>query len=438
CRPLIPETVHQVDKISGLLEKKKNDDAFEELLGLSSIFKTETGKNCVVILDEFHNLTNFHLKKPFHTLGKFIMIQKNTMYIVSSSQKTLLKDILSQKLSLLFGNFEILEINGFDNQTARSFLSEKIAATSASENIKNYLIQFSQGSPFYLEVTSKRFSELLGKEDGKKDEKECLLETFAGLLYDSNGVLNQYFMNNVNFFLEKKTRRKFLPILIAMSEGNGTIKTIQKNMGRKSKDLGDKLQRLQQMDLIYKSGVFYRISDKLFEYWLKNVYALKTKSVIDDLDIKYLEFKNLAEKDYRSYCAFSALSVTEVVLDLFKSFRNEKIQMRLHERKMPTFDSAEICPVAGDITGVAGWIKDKCWICHIKHGRRANEQDIYDLSSLKSVGPKRAKVIRKIFIPLKGVEHNAFLLAKEKNIWVWDVQQLNEILRLFGKVELVL
>ena len=259
-----------------------------------------------------------------------------------------------------------------------------------------------------------------------------------GKLQKKSCILNQYFMNNVNFFLEKKSRRKFLPILIAMSEGNTTIKTIQKNMGRKSKDLGDKLQKLQQMDLIYKSGVFYKISDKLFEYWLKNVYALKTKSVVDDLDIKYLEFKNLAEKDYLSYCAFSALSVTEVVLDLFKSFHNEKIQVRLHERKMPVFDLAEICPVSGNITGVMGKIKDKCWMCHIKHGSRAHEQDIYDLSGRKSAGSKRAKVIRKIFIPLKGIEHNAFLLAKEKNIWVWDVQQLNGILRLFGKFELVL
>lgn len=438
CRPLVPDTVRHIERVCSLLDSRKNDDAFEELLGLSSIFKTETGKNCVVILDEFHNLSNFHLKKPFHTLGKFIMIQKNTMYIVSSSQKTLLKDILSQKLSLLFGNFEILEINGFDNQTARSFLSEKITGTASSENIKNYLIQLSQGSPFYLEMFSRRFSETMKRKNGEKGEKECLLDALADLLYDSNGVLNHYFNNNVNFFLEKKSRRKYLPILIAMAHGGSTAKAIQENIGRKSKDLGEKLQRLQHMDLIYRSGVFYKISDKLFEYWLKNVYALKTKSVVDDLDIKYLEFKNLAEKDYRDYCEFSALSVTEVILDLFKSFRNEKIHIRLHERKLPMFDSVEICPVTGTITGVKGRLKDRCWMCHIKHGHRANEQDIYDLSGLKTAGAKKSKVARKVFMPLKGIEHNAFLLAKEKNVWVWDVQQLNEILRLFGKFELVL
>jgi len=41
-------------------------------------------------------------------------------------------------------------------------------------------------------------------------------------------------------------------------------------------------------------------------------------------------------------------------------------------------------------------------------------------------------------MPLNGIENNAFLLAKEHNIWVWDIEQLNRMLRLFGKFELAL
>ncbi|MFQ5952055.1 MAG: hypothetical protein ACE5JK_01440 [Candidatus Omnitrophota bacterium] len=439
CRNLIPNTVRHIDKVNSLLKKKKNEEAYEKLLELTFVFKGETGKNCIVILDEFHNLANFHLKKPFQTLGRFIMIQKNTMYIVSSSQKTLLKDILANKLSLLFGNFEIVEVNGFDSHTARLFVSEKIKEAASSENLKNYMIQLSQGSPFYLEVLAERFADLVKAKDGKRNEKECLLDTFAELLYDSNGILNQYFTNSVNFFLEKKSRKKFLPVLISMAMGNSTVKAIQENLGRKSKDLGDLLQSLQEMDLVYKSGVFYKISDKFFEYWLRNVYALKTKSVIDDLDIKYLEFKNAVEKDYLEYCKFSTLSTTEVVSDLFSSFQNEKIRLRLSERKMPRFDAVKSRYVSENISEVSGKIKDKSWVCHIRYsGGKADEQDIYALSDLKGSAKKGEKITRKIFIPLKGIEHNAFLLAKEKNIWVWGVQQLNEILRLFGKYELVL
>ena len=83
--------------------------------------KEEIKKSCVVILDEFDNLEYIGVKNPFLSFGKVIMIQKDTMYIVSSSRNQIFKKILSEKLSLLFGNFEIVRVSGFDTRNARSF-----------------------------------------------------------------------------------------------------------------------------------------------------------------------------------------------------------------------------------------------------------------------------------------------------------------------------
>ncbi len=436
CRPLIPETVRAMDDISKALRQKKGEAAYEKILALTSVFKKETGKSCIVILDEFQNLSDFHLKRPFQTFGKFIMVQKNTMYIVSSSQKSLLKDILSKKLSLLFGNFEILEVGGFDNQTARSFVSGRIKEGQFSENIINYLIQVSQGSPFYLEALADRFSELVASKDNKRGDKECLLDAFAELVYESEGVLNQYFTNNVNFFLEKKNRKQFIPVLLSLAKGMSTVKALQRDLGRADKDLGKKLQRLQEMDLVYNSGVFYKISEKLFEYWLKYVYSLKTKSMIDEMDIKYLEFKRLIEEDYENYCQFASKKAVDVIMDLFGSFRGEKIRVSMNCRKMPKFDSLKAEGISKNVFEITGSIANKRWICRIKQGDITDEHDIYNLWDQKAANEK-LKTARKIFIPLKGIEQNAFLLAKEQNIWVWDTEELNRILRLFGKFELV-
>jgi len=437
CAEYIPVTVKQIDRICLDVEKKKENEAYERLLELSSTFKYESGKNCIVILDEFHNLSNFHLKKPFQVFGKFIMVQKNTMYIVSSSQKTLLKEILSRKLSLLFGNFEVIEVDGFDNQTARSFIAETADDLPVAEEIKSYIIQITQGNPFYIEMILKKYSETLNKKSHLGGQKECLLSSLADLLYDSGGILYQYFTNHINFFLEKKTRRRFLPILVSLAKGHRKIKDIQKNIGKVDKDLGSKLEKLRQMDLIYKSGVFYRIQDKFFEFWLKNVHSIKMDSVIDDMDIKYLEFKNAVESDFNEYSEFISKDVTDIVCALFSAFNKEKVNINMNERKLPGFDRVECRNLPGNIVEIEGHLSNNVWLCHIKTDDIMEEQDISHLMDLKT-GYDEKKIIRKIVIPLKGVERNAFLMAKEHGIWVWDISQLNKILLLFGKYELVL
>ncbi|MBL7073328.1 MAG: ATP-binding protein [Candidatus Omnitrophica bacterium] len=437
CCNLIPETVRCMDEVYYLLKKRKNNTSYEKILELTSIFKNETGKNCIVILDEFHNLSNFKLKKPFQTFGKFIMVQKNTMYVVSSSQKTLLKEILSKKLSLLFGNFEVIEINGFDSRTARSFISDKIERSDALDDIKNYFIQISQGNPFYLEVFIKEFSDLSSTAPEEENARECLLEVFSRVLYDSNGVLNRYFMNSLNFFLEKKTRKNFIPVLMSLAKGNSTIKSIQKDLKKKDPELGMKLQKLREMDLLETSGGFYLISDKLFEYWIKYVYCLKEQSVIDDMDIKYLEFKKNIGCDYERYHRSSARDVKETICDLFRSFDNNKVKVNMNLRKIPRFDTVESRFLSENIIEIEGKVSKKEWLCHVKRNDIADENDVGRLWNSEANDPER-KIIRKILIPLEGIEQNAFLLAKEQNIWVWDIEFINRKLRFFGKFEIVL
>jgi len=52
----IPHTIHAIKKVKIELSKKNYNDAYRKLFNLTSILKEETGKSCVVILDEFHNL----------------------------------------------------------------------------------------------------------------------------------------------------------------------------------------------------------------------------------------------------------------------------------------------------------------------------------------------------------------------------------------------
>ena len=434
---LIPDTARCISVILAYLEKKKIDQAYEGILALTSVFKAETGKNCVVILDEFHNLSNFGLKKPFQVFGKFIMVQKNTMYVVSSSQETLLRDILSTKLSLLFGNFEVLEINGFDNHAARAFIAGKIENIDDHGVLRDYLIQLSQGNPFYLEALSGRIAQIASQSAWQTGRKECFLSAMADLLYSSDGVLNQYFTNTLNFFLEKKNRKKYIPVLLSMAMGNSTHRTIQKGMGKQDKDLGVKLAKLREMDIIWNSGVFYKITDKLFEYWIAHVHAVKTRSMIDDMDMKYLEFKNSLAEDYESYIMFRSVDAADLIIGILMKFNNEKMELGLNQRKLSSFSEVKKLHCDGNTALITGETGTGRWIFNVKQGDIATEQDITDMKRMPS-GSGKHKILKKVFIPLGGIEENAFLLAKEHNIWIWDIATLNRIFRLYGRFELVL
>jgi len=436
-RNSLPLTVQKIENVLTSVKKRLYNKAYEELLDITSVFKLETGKNCVVIIDEFHNVSNFHLKKPYQIFGKYIMVQKSTMYIVSSSQKTLLKEILTEKLSLLFGNFEVIDIDGFDNQTACSFVSQKSGCLDKHTDIRNYFIQLAEGNPFYLDVFSMTFDAVARERGGELSSEECLFEALARMLYGSDAVLHQYFSNSINFFLEKKNRKKFMPLIVSLAKGNSTIRGLKKDVGGTEKSVSLSLQALQSLDIIMNSGMFYRIADKLFEFWIRYVYALKVESMVDELDVKYLEFKELVDKDYVHYLESASKGVDEVIVDLFASFRNEKIEINSKCRRIPHLRGIEKKKKGANLFQLTCDVDRNKWVCNVKLDDIADETDISGLAEIKTSSDGK-KVIRKIFIPLKGIDQNAFLLAKEQNIWVWDLKQLNRMLRLYGKYEIVL
>ena len=109
--------------------------------------------------------------------------------------KELIK-ILSEKLALLYGNFEIVEVSGFDYKTASSFIGEKLTGVSLTPDWINYLIDFTDGNPFYLDVLAKKINEIAAHREFSENE-EMVVEALTVLLYNTNGTINQYFTNSI-------------------------------------------------------------------------------------------------------------------------------------------------------------------------------------------------------------------------------------------------
>ncbi len=432
---LIPRTTELIRKIRSDLRARLNNRAYRQLLEVTSIFKEETAKSCVVILDEFHNLENFKIKNPYLHLGKIIMIQKNTMYIVSSSQKNKIRKILSEKLSLLFGNFEIIEVTGFDTKTARLFLEEKISPVNISEYYTNYILNLTDRNPFYIDIISKKLKSYAETLKLSRVNVELIKDVLSEVLYSPTGTINQHFTNSIHFLLDMNSRKQYLDILFALSMGAGKIKDISSRIINRTRGLSKKLDHLISIDLVYKCGIFYRIHDRMFEFWLKNVYFKKKNEIVDAIHEGSNEFGNFIENDVENYLIEYNKGILERLRDLFSSFNGEIVQIDKKLRKLPKFVKIEALKYGGDKNYLTCEKLNKYWVCQIKYDK-TEETDIVDFIQRCDKGIGNTK--RMILIPLKGIDPNALLLAKEKHIWVWKPDSVNLLLGLYRKQDLII
>jgi len=432
---LIPHTIYAVKKVKAELQKRNYTKAYADLLNLTSLLKKESGKSCVVILDEFHNLEFFKIKKPYLHFGKIMMIQKDTMYIVSSSQKSTIKKILSEKLALLYGNFEVIEISGFDRKTAEAFLVEKLGNIRLEEGSADYLIDFTDGNPFYMDVLAKKIAERANSAKLFSAGVDAIVEAFTAALYSPSGTISQYFANTIMSLLEKDLREAHLEVLIALAVGHNKLIDIAKYLGKSSRaGTSAKLARLIELDMVYKNGVFYGVQDGVFGFWLRAVYHKRKTSLVDDVVNRTGDFKEAVKSDIDNYRRENRKDVPERIKELFLLFNGETVGIGKGHRKLPRFAKIELQKYPNCTDLLSYQEPNRYWICEIRRGR-ADESDICDF--IDRYNPMRERIVKKIFVAPEGIDANALLLAKEKNIWVWTLNNINSLLRLYKKHNLI-
>ena len=79
--------------------------------------------------------------------------------------------------------------------------------------------------------------------------------------------------------------------------------------------------------------------------------------------------------------------------------------------------------------------RGKCWIFQ-PYVYDIGENDIIEyIRNLKGLN---AKIANKVIIPIKTIDENAKLLAKELKIAIWDISVMNMLLTLYGKSRIII
>ena len=432
CENDIPETVLSIKSILRQIEKNENNDSYSELLNLSSILKKEAKKPCVVILDEFHNLSRLGIRDPFKCFGKKIMTQKDTMYIVASSEVSAIKQILSEKLSLLFGNFEKITLSGFDCETSRAFLQKKLPTVKVGDELLDFITAFADGHPFYLDTFSNKINEVMGNHHFRIMTPQTTAQVVEEMLFDARGTLNQFFTNLLQDVIEPK-HEKAKEALIAIGHGLYKNKEIAGWTGYNNKEVSRYIKLLIDTNLIYKSGSTYLFYDKMLKFWLVKVYHKRRTTLVDSISEKTKNFRANVPNMIQNFVNASKLDISVRVKALLESFDNESIEIDSKSYRLTHFDKVEIIE---DIPPkyLAGYTGDKLHLVYIST-KRVEENDI--LEFIKDSMKYKPVLQRRIFIHFKDIDINAKILAKEMKIWLWDLLTTNNLLDLFGKEKVV-
>ncbi|MDI6758127.1 MAG: ATP-binding protein [Candidatus Omnitrophota bacterium] len=433
----IPKTVEKIKHILGLINTRKTNGVFAELLFLCESIYQETGKRCVVIFDEFHNLENIGFKNLYNEWSKILLTQKNTLYIIVSSMKYRAREILAKNLSLLFGNFEVLTVEPFDIKISSEYLIGQLQHVNLNDGFRNFITHFSGGYPVYLKLISeallKQNSALIRGccMDESSKRVSPLVDALEDLLFCSSGILNQRFSSYLKR-IEDDPLGKLSSILYLVAEGRNRIKDIAHALKIQRKDLILRINRLLEFNIMTRSEDFIKINDRVFGFWLRFVHQGKLRSLSYDARSQKEQFRKNIEGQIQEFLLSSQKPLLERAIELLRLFEDETMQ--IEKRKIRLNHFREIKPLEFHTSrlkdGLIGRSCDCLWVMAFKQELLV-EEDIADFA--KECKKYRHKLQRKIIVTLEGMDANTRLKALEEKIWAWDVNNLNQILDLYSK-----
>lgn len=435
-REFIPKTLERMRAVKKYAFQKKGALAFRELLALTTTLGEEAGKKIVLILDEFQCLGRLDLTDPFGLFGKEMMIQKGTLYLATSSEPHRRQEIFSDRLLLLFGNFEVIEVGPLKFEEIQAWAGEACPEINFSVGDLRLLSYLLHNHPYYFGLFFEALRRLGRSRPEPVGDRAFLLEGMTEAFFSERGALNQHF----EFRIQELARLgrdpwPWVRVLVAIANGRSKLLPIAAYLGKKGPEVKKALQRLIQEGVLEKRGSFYAIPDPTFRFWLRNVFHLKEKNLEPDFERSRELFRNHLQGEVRKIEEEDQMDLSRRVENLFREFRNDQVEINGRKIQCPHFLEIASRPTNGRYFPILGRTEQARWFCQVLR-EPVTESDVAHF--LEELRQSRRKVQRRLMVALGGIELNAKLMAQEAKIQIWDLDNFNALLDLYGKLKVIL
>lgn len=443
----IPKTVDKIRHLKKMVRREKPGIVLKELFSLPGTLHAETGRKVVLIIDEFDALGALPVSDPFAALGREIMVEKNVVYLAASSNPIKAREIFREKLTLLFGNFELMEFRHFGFEEAVRFFEGRLLSKKLSAPQKRFLIRMTDGHPLYLELLADRLGSFFVQQSysGVPSEagasspfvpQELVFEMFLRELLDEKGRISLIFEKKLQACASvAKDAAACMRSLLAISQGRRRVLAIAAFIGRKVQETKKILQKMVQEDLIAKSGAFYLIEDPLFRFWLTEVYQKRNHAYLPGTQGLGESLAQALKRDFECAEREDKSDIITRVESLLKEFRNDVLELGEKKIKCPQFSEIAFRPTNGRVFPVFAKSPKARWLCQIAK-QAVHEEDV--ALFLEELKRTRKNIQRKVMITLGGIDQNAKLMAQQANIQLWGLRSFNALLELYNLPKMIL
>jgi hypothetical protein len=430
----LPRTVFLVQAIENLTAQGKVLEAYHMILSLPEVMTQETGKAVVLIFDEFGYLENFNIPDVFVELGKRIMTQKNCLYIVASSSPQQTQTILSEKLSLLFGNFETIPLGPFNFNEAQGLIDRNLEGVKIGLYLKNFMADFTGGHPLYINLLCQELICLSGVYAQHEIFAPIVTQAIENVIFNPWGVISRHFELQINALTVGKNAGLTVALLGALAQGKHKISDLGTSLKLKTSQVNPRVNALQDSNVVERNGNYYHIKDKLFSYWIKYVHQRRLRVIDLEAGRSRKQFKEEINKALNDFGMVARKDLSVRVADLMHKFDNESFVLCGRRYKLTAFRDIKVLKLrmgtGNYFDAISAQGQEGLWLVVLR------KDPVYDndlngiLEEIKKLDPRPA---RSVIVSLSGLDENAKLRALQEKLWIWDEDQLNSLMHLFDE-----
>jgi len=192
------------------------------------------------------------------------------------------------------------------------------------------------------------------------------------------------------------------------------------------------LQLLMEQDVVQRRGMCWFIPDPVLRCWLAAVLpARRSGSGLGEGAMRE-PFEQYLSDAWNQWIQSTQLSFPEQVTRLLTSFRDDTVSLDSKTGRLQQFSTVALQhpPEAqGSTVYLIAEGQGSRWCCTVQEGL-VDEPMIARFEAFCRTQTPRPS--RKIVISRRGMDDNARLLAKAKNMWVWAADDLEMLLNLYG------